>query len=110
MTEVRKGDSITAILTTNAIFSPPRLASLVAGTESALNFRDNGMYLCSNKITLPHPTLVDLPSPPPDAPYSFHRSDDGRILLSAALPSIPEKFNKLMSREQQRAEKYSSPS
>ncbi|GMI34756.1 hypothetical protein TrCOL_g8271 [Triparma columacea] len=80
------------------------------GTESALKFRENGMYLCSNKITLPHPTLVDLPSPPPDAPYSFHRSDDGRILLSAALPSIPEKFNKLMSREQQRAEKYSSPS
>ncbi|GMH47493.1 hypothetical protein TrRE_jg9039 [Triparma retinervis] len=80
------------------------------GTESALCFRDNGMYLCSNKVTLPHPTLSSLPSPPPPpgAPFSFHRSDDGRILLSAALPSLPEKYQKLMSREEKRVGKHSS--
>ena len=73
------------------------------GTESALKMRENGMFLCSSSIQLPHPTLKELPEGEEWEGVEFVMKD-GDVYLQAEI-ELPDKFAKTMRREAERAEK-----
>ncbi|GMH71798.1 hypothetical protein TrLO_g17 [Triparma laevis f. longispina] len=75
------------------------------GTESAMGLRDNGMFLCSNRIKLPHPVYTSLEECPKVEGVEWEE-EDGVVYLKAAIEP-PEKFEKFMKRENERYEKFS---
>jgi len=68
------------------------------GGEEAMNMRENGMFLCSNKITLPHPTLEEIPEEEGDKPYIWSLDEDGKVRLSEATAAFcpPQITNTLL--------------
>ena len=74
------------------------------GTESAMKLRENGMFLCSSTVELPHPTLTEVPRDVNWKGVTFEKRDDGRVYVNAKI-DLPEKFGKLLRREGKRAEK-----
>lgn len=80
------------------------------GGGSAMQLRGNGLFLCSNRVTLQHPyyntsagrvefdMMKKAGQPLPDGLWI---ADDGIVMITAAIP-IPEKFNNLLRREEDR--------
>ena len=75
-----------------------------------MQLRGNGLFLCSNRVTLEHPYYnssagraeFDLRTkagqPLPDGLWI---ADDGLVMVTATIP-IPEKFHNLLRREDDR--------
>lgn len=76
------------------------------GTESALKMRENGMFLCSSSVLLPHPTLKELPEEGEAKRWEGVEfvMKDGKVFLRAEI-ALPDKFAKTLRREGQRAKK-----
>ena len=81
------------------------------GTESALKFREKGMFLSATEIVIPHPTLKSMPenyewSSTSDS-STVHFEDgvceDDRQLMLTVKMQPPEKFMKLLAHEAKRA-------
>ena len=80
------------------------------GGGSAMQLRGNGLFLCSNRVTLEHPYYN---TPAGREEFDAMRntgqplqeglwiSDDGIVMVTATIP-IPEKFHNLLRREEDR--------
>jgi len=73
------------------------------------------MFLCSNEITLPHPTFTTLPSSSSSwteegvgSMCSWSLDGGGKVRLTVSLERLPEKFEKMMRREESRWDRLGS--
>lgn len=75
-----------------------------------MQLRGNGLFLCSNRVTLEHPyynTVVgrkffdDNREILLEANNSLWLAEDGTVMVSASIP-IPNKFEAFMDREEER--------
>ena len=88
------------------------------GTESAMKFRERGLFLCSSRVQLEHPyfntpegrTVWDSLSPAQkkEDPKIWVREDD-RIMITAEI-TLPEKFESLLRHEEERYNKFNPES
>ena len=75
-------------------------------------FRERGLFLCSNRVTLEHPVFNTK-----DGRSSYEQlrekdsaiweRDDGKVMITVSIP-LPEKFKNFMDREEDRYEKFTS--
>jgi len=86
--------------------------------ESALRFRERGLFLCSNEIEVFHPyyntpsgqeTWIDMAGTVVDhnegSAILQQDGNTGRVIVKAIIP-LPEKFRSLLEREHTRANKF----
>lgn len=86
-------------------------------SEIARKFRDNGLFLASTRIKLEHPfyrnelaSSLDIKSNLHKFPFAtFKAGNSGEVRMSAAI-DIPEKFLKLLKREEERYDKFNESS
>lgn len=80
------------------------------GGGSAMQLRGNGLFLCSNRVTLEHPyyntpagrdEFESMGKEATAASEDLWVADDGMVMVTVAIP-IPEKFHSLMKREEER--------
>ena len=74
------------------------------GGESAMCFRESGMYLCSDGIEIKHPEFKSLEECPEVEGVEWEEREEG-IYLKCRIET-PEKFGKVMRRERERFEKF----
>ena len=74
------------------------------GAGRAKQLRENGMFLCSNKVTLEHPFYKSIPNTGDDLVHhssndsdrvSLTEDEDGTVLVNVEI-DLPQKFNDLM--------------
>lgn len=86
------------------------------GGGDAMSFRDRGLFLCSNRVTLEHPYYNDSMDREQRESF-FHKliseddkenlwlcEDDGKIMVTASIP-IPDKFESFLGHEDDRYHK-----
>jgi len=87
------------------------------GGGEAMQLRERGLFLCSNKIRLDHPHYNteagrkewdSLPDKEKWADGQLRLSDDGTIVEVDANINLPEKFNNFLAREEKRELKFNS--
>lgn len=85
------------------------------GTESAMNFRQRGLFLCSTRVTMEHP-FYNTPSGRKEWEVLDNerkiagralRLAGGKVMLSAEV-DLPDKFESLLRHEAERYEKFES--
>ena len=99
------------------------------GGPTSMCFRDRGLFLCSNSVTLEHPFYN---SPQGSKAFSEHllsnenrdtqnkddqetssyrlwKRDDGKIMVSVAI-ALPRKFDNFMNHEEERYVRFSEQS
>jgi 23S rRNA-/tRNA-specific pseudouridylate synthase len=83
------------------------------GTEYTMRFRERGLFLCSNRISLEHPFYNSKDGRPiwealdEEAKYgkNIWLSEANRVMVSASI-ELPEKFENLLAREEERFYKF----
>jgi 23S rRNA-/tRNA-specific pseudouridylate synthase len=83
------------------------------GTEYTMRFRERGLFLCSNRISLEHPFYNSKEGRPiwealdQEEKYgkNLWLSEVDRVMVSASI-ELPEKFENLLAREEERFYKF----
>lgn len=83
------------------------------GTAETMRFRERGLFLCSNRISLEHPFYNSKDGRPiwealdEEAKYgkNIWLSETDRVMVSASI-ELPEKFENLLDREEERFYKF----
>jgi 23S rRNA-/tRNA-specific pseudouridylate synthase len=83
------------------------------GTEYTMRFRERGLFLCSNRISLEHPFYNSKEGRPiwealdEEVKYgkNLWLSEANRVMVSASI-ELPEKFENLLAREEERFYKF----
>ncbi len=79
------------------------------GGGDAMNLREDGLFLCSNKVTLEHPFYNDLKEDsqeildnlPEKEQEGLWLSPEGKVMVTASV-ELPDKFNFFVSKENER--------
>ncbi len=75
-----------------------------------MQLRGNGLFLCSNRVTLEHPyyntpvgrtDFESLWNKDKFAREGLWKTEDGTVMVTVEIP-IPDKFNSVMRREEER--------
>jgi 23S rRNA-/tRNA-specific pseudouridylate synthase len=82
------------------------------GGGMAMQLRERGLFLCSNRVVLEHPYYNDLEESSretfarltPEEKESLWLSDDGKIMVTACI-DLPEKFASFIRHEEERYQK-----
>lgn len=78
-----------------------------------MNFRERGLFLCSNNVVLEHPyynseegrkEFENLSDEAKSSMKGVEQTPDGTVLVRASIP-LPEKFTNFMEHEQDRYER-----
>jgi 23S rRNA-/tRNA-specific pseudouridylate synthase len=85
------------------------------GGGPAMQLRDRGLFLCSNRVTLEHPFYNDLEEEPQTIWQGLSSKDkdflwlsqDGKIMVTASI-AIPDKFDTFMQHEDERYDKLAA--
>jgi 23S rRNA-/tRNA-specific pseudouridylate synthase len=83
------------------------------GTEYTMRFRERGLFLCSNRISLEHPFYNSKEGRPiwegldEEVKYGKHLwlSEANRVMVTASI-ELPDKFENLLEREEERFHKF----
>jgi 23S rRNA-/tRNA-specific pseudouridylate synthase len=83
------------------------------GTEYTMRFRERGLFLCSNRISLEHPFYNSKEGRPiwealdEEVKYgkNIWLSEANRVMVSASI-ELPDKFENLLEREEERFYKF----
>jgi hypothetical protein len=86
------------------------------GGGSAMDLRGNGLFLCSNRVTLEHPyyntldgrqELEEMSKEGNVAKDGLYFAEDGTVMVSVSIP-MPDKFESFLNREEERYNRLSS--
>ncbi|KAL3916752.1 MAG: hypothetical protein SGILL_005036 [Bacillariaceae sp.] len=85
------------------------------GGGQAMQLRERGLFLCSNRLVLEHPYYNDLEESPQEVyeridsldKESMWLSDNGKIMVTASI-DLPEKFSSFLRHEDERFQKLAA--